>query len=97
METDNKNLLKETETTIGLKALAYKKIFFDNKDYQIKPQYTIDKTVIDKTVIDKTVIDKTVIDKNKCKRNLLLVAALSVGYVLLANYDYNEVKKIIIN
>jgi len=87
METDNKNLLKETETTIGLKALAYKKIFFDNKDYQIKPQYTI----------DKTVIDKTVIDKNKCKRNLLLVAALSVGYVLLANYDYNEVKKIIIN
>jgi hypothetical protein len=80
METDNKNLLKETETTIGLKALAYKKIFFD-------------KTVIDKTVIDKTVIDKTVIDKNKCKRNLLLVAALSVGYVLLANYHYNEVKK----
>jgi hypothetical protein len=89
METDNKNLLKETETTIGLKALAYKKIFFDKT---VIDKTVIDKTVIDKTVIDKTVIDKTVIDKNKCKRNLLLVAALSVGYVLLANYHYNEVK-----
>jgi len=56
METDNKNLPKETETTIGLKALAYKKIFFDNKDYNC--QNNINKSN-----------DKTVIDKNKCKRN----------------------------
>jgi hypothetical protein len=58
METDNKNLLKESETTIGLKALAYKKIFFDNKSYQIKPQ-----------CYNEVKNEKTVIDKNKCKRN----------------------------
>jgi hypothetical protein len=79
METDNKNLLKESETTIGLKALAYKNLFFDNKDFNC--QINIDNPN-----------EKTVIDKNKCKRNLLLVAALSVGYVLLANYDYYKQK-----
>jgi hypothetical protein len=58
METDNKNLLKETETTIGLKALAYKKIFFDNKSYQFKLQS-----------YNEVKSEKTVIDKNKCKGN----------------------------
>jgi hypothetical protein len=67
------------EITIGIKANSYKNLFFDNKNSH--------------TIVE-TPIEKKVIDKNKCKRNLLLVTALSVGYVLLSNYhyEYNEQK-----
>ena len=79
MENDKK-LSNEKETSLGLKALAYKNIFFDNNDriYQIKKQICNEEKVIESITNNNLV--------NKYNLNLMLVTALGFGYIFFNNY-----------
>ena len=75
------NLSNEKETTLGLKALAYKNIFFDNnaRIYQIKKQTCNEEKVIESITNNNNLV-------NKCNLNLMLVTALGFGYIFFYNY-----------